>query len=67
MVNTALTFSMTTRGPFCDPRGFGRRQPLVGAAVAAPAPAPAPALSDDLKLFATTYVAGFAFVLMFLA
>ena len=63
MVNTALTFSMTTRGPFCDPRGFGRRQPFVGAAVAAPAPA----LRDDLKLFATTYVAGFAFVLMFLA
>ena len=63
MVNTALTLSMTTRRSAFDPRGFGRRQPFVGAAVAAPAPV----LSDDLKLFATTYVAGFAFVLMFLA
>ena len=65
MVNTALTVSMTTRRPAFDPRGFGRRQPFVGAAVAAPAPAPA--LSDDLKLFATTYVAGFAFVFLYLS
>ena len=62
MVNTALTYSMTTRRPAFDPRGFGRRQPFVGAAVAAPTPA----LGDDLKLFATTYVAGFAFVFLFL-
>ena len=62
MVNTALTFSMTTRRPPFDPRSFGRRQPFIGAAVAAPAPA----LSDDLKLFAMTYVAGFLAVTFFL-
>ena len=63
MVNTALTFSMTTRRPPFDPRSFGRRRPFAGAAVAAPTPA----LSDELKLFAMTYVAGFAFVFLYLA
>ena len=40
-----------------DPRRFGRRS--VAVAVAAPA---RPALSDDLKLFAVTFAAGFLFV-----
>ena len=63
MVKTALTMSMTTRRLPFDPRSFGRREPFRAEA----ATAPAPAISDDLKLFATTYVAGFAFVLLFLA
>ena len=63
MVKTALTISMTTRHlPFAQ-RSFGRRQPFLADA----AMAPAPAITDDLKLFATTYVAGFAFVLLYLA
>lgn len=40
-----------------DPRRFGRR----AVAIAATMPAQ-PALSDDLKLFALTFVAGFLFV-----
>ena len=42
-----------------DPRRFGRG-PARFAAVAAPLPAPA--LSDDVKLFAATFTAGFLFV-----
>ena len=46
-----------------DPRRFGRRRPFASeAAVVA-----APAVSDDLKLFAATYAAGFLFVSIFLA
>ncbi len=62
MVNAALTFSMTTRRPPFDPRSFGRRSPFLGEAMAAPAAA----ASDDWRLFAMTYVAGFAFVSIFL-
>ena len=54
--------SMTTRRLPFDPRSFGRRQPFLADA----ATAPAPAISEDLKLFATTYIAGFAFVLSLL-
>jgi len=46
-----------------DPRHFGRRQPFLTEAVALPAPA----LSDDLKLFVLTYLAGFLIVSIFLA
>jgi hypothetical protein len=64
MVKTALTISMTAqRSPF-DPRSFGRRRPFVGAVTAT---ATAPAISDDLKLFALTYLAGFAVVFAYLA
>lgn len=50
------------RSPF-DPRSFGRRRPFVGQAIAAPAPA----VNEDVKLFAMTYIAGFAFVFLYLA
>jgi hypothetical protein len=63
MVKTALTISMTTRRAPFDPRSFGRREPFATAAVAAPAPL----VSDDLKLFLLTYVAGFVFVSLYLA
>jgi hypothetical protein len=63
MVNTALTSSMTTRRAPSDPRSFGRREPFAATALAAPAPL----LSDDLKLFLLTYVAGFVFVSLYLA
>ena len=53
---------MTTRRQPFDPRSFGRRQPFLAAAM----PAPAPAISDDLKLFLMTYVAGFVFVSLYL-
>jgi hypothetical protein len=65
MVNAALTFSMTTRRPPFDPRSFGRRSPFLGEAMAAPVPALS--TNDDWRLFATTYIAGFAFVSLFLA
>ena len=43
-----------------DPKRFGRGRALV---LAAPAPRPVlGALSDDLKLFATTFAIGFVFV-----
>ena len=54
---------MTTSRLQFQPRSFGRRRPFVDGAVAAPAPA----ISDDLKLFAATYAAGFLFVTLFLA
>ena len=63
MVKTALTMSMTTRRLPFDPRSFGRREPFRTEAVGAPVPA----ISENLKVFATTYAAGFAFVLLFLA
>lgn len=49
-----------------DPKRFGRGRALV---LAAPAPARPllPALSDDVKLFATTFLAGFVFVSVLLA
>ena len=47
--------SKQTHAP--DPRSFGRR----AIAVAAAAPVQ-PALSDDFKLFAMTFAAGFLFV-----
>ena len=46
-----------------DPRRFGRRQPFVGEAVAVRAPG----ISEDGKLFLTTFAAGFLFVTLFLA
>jgi len=53
---------MTTRRlPFAQ-RSFGRGRPFLAEA----ATAPAPAISDDLKLFATTYAAGFLFVWLYL-
>lgn len=63
MVKTALTISMTTKRLPFQPRTFGRRPPFMGDAVASPAPV----LSDDLRLFAATYCAGFVFVSLFLA
>ena len=54
---------MTTRPLPARGASFGRRQPFTGEAAAMPAPA----LSDDLKLFAGTFVAGFLFVTVFLA
>ena len=54
---------MTTRHLNFEPRSFGRRRPFEDGAVAAPAPA----LSEDLKLFVLTYLAGFMFVSIFLA
>ena len=62
MVKTALTISMTTRRLHFDPRSFGRRQPFLADA----AVVPAPAISDELKLFLTTYGAGFLFVWLYL-
>ncbi|MES2119272.1 MAG: hypothetical protein V4513_01680 [Pseudomonadota bacterium] len=48
-----------------DPKRFGRGRALV---LAAPAPpASLGGLSDDLRLFATTFLAGFIFVSVFLA
>ena len=54
---------MTTPGLPVRARPFGRRQPFSGEAAAMPAPA----LSDDLKLFTGTFIAGFLFVSVFLA
>jgi hypothetical protein len=54
---------MTTRHLPIQPRAFGRRRSFVDGAVAAPAPA----ISEDVKLFAATYAAGFLFVTLFLA
>ena len=45
-----------------DPRSFGRGIPRGPEAVAS-----ASGLSDDFKLFATTFLAGFVFVSVFLA
>lgn len=66
MVKTALTISMNV---WSQPqpqrrRSFGRRRPFAAQAIAAPAPT---MLGDNLKLFATTYAAGFLFVTLFLA
>ena len=47
-----------------DPRRFGRGRKLVNTAPAAPL---FPAISADVKLFATTFLAGFVFVSVFLA
>ena len=54
---------MTTTHLHLNPRSFGRRQPFLSEAVAAPTPA----IGDDLKLFALTYFAGFLFVSLYLA
>ena len=54
---------MTTRRLDFAPSAFGRRQPFVMEA----AVAPSPRVSDDLKLFALTYCAGFLFVSLFIA
>ena len=64
MVKAALTFSMTPQRLYLAQRSFGRRRPFLGAAAA---PAPAPLISDDLKLFAMTYIAGFVFVSLYLS
>ena len=62
MVKTALTLSMTARRLQSEPRNFGRRQPFLGDDETCASPA----ISDDLKLFATTYAAGFMLVSLFL-
>ena len=54
---------MITRRLAFEPLAFGRREPFLTEGAAAPAAR----LSDDLKLFALTYVAGFVFVSIFLA
>jgi hypothetical protein len=54
---------MSTRRLDSGPLAFGRRQPFLAEVAAAPAPG----MSDDLKLFALTYCAGFVFVTLFLA
>ena len=53
---------MTARRLHFEPRSFGRRQ-LFLAGDAVPA---SPALSEDLKLFATNYIAGFLLVCLYL-
>jgi hypothetical protein len=63
MVKTSLTLSMNDLRLHPDPRRFGRRQPFAGEAVAVRAAG----MSDDLKLFALTYAAGFLFVSLFIA
>jgi hypothetical protein len=45
-----------------DPRRFGRGRVREAAAVAV-----RPAISDDIKLFGTTFAAGFVFVSLLLA
>ena len=62
MVKTALTISMTSPHSQFAQRSFGRGRPFLAEA----APAAAAPISDDVKLFATTYVAGFLFVWMYL-
>jgi hypothetical protein len=62
MVKTALTLPMNVRHLQFEPRNFGRRQPFL----ADDAACAAPAISDDVKLFATTYAAGFMLVSLFL-
>lgn len=47
-------------------RAFGRG-PVRVLAAAAPAPAPLFTIGDDVKLFASTFAAGFLFVSVFLA
>ena len=47
-----------------DPRRFGRGRRLVDALPVRPLP---PIFSADVKLFATTFFAGFLFVSVFLA
>ena len=54
---------MITRRLDSGPLAFGRRPPFLREAVAAPAPG----VSDDFKLFALTYCAGFVFVSLFIA
>lgn len=54
--------------PLAPPGGFGRG-PVRQLAAAAPATPPSAALglADDVKLFASTFAAGFLFVTVFLA
>ena len=47
-----------------DPRLFGRGRSFILSLSQAPA---RPILSDDLKLFATTFLGGFLFVAIFVA
>jgi hypothetical protein len=54
---------MTTQRLQLDPRSFGRRRPFAMQAAAVASTG----IGDDLKLFATTYCAGFFFVLLYLA
>ena len=50
--------------PLTAARSFGRGPVRV---LAAPAPAPSMTLSNDMKLFASTFAAGFLFVSVFFA
>ncbi|MEO6433326.1 MAG: hypothetical protein ABIO29_05040 [Sphingomicrobium sp.] len=52
--------------PFVPARAFGRG-PVRVLAAAAPAPSQALTLPNDVKLFASTFAAGFLFVTVFLA
>ena len=52
---------MDSRTAFIHPLHFGKRE-----ARALPSPIPAHAFSDDVKLFATTFAAGFLFVSLYL-
>lgn len=54
---------MTIRPLPLQSRSFGRRRPFLGEVAAAPAPS----LSDDLKLFALNFLAGFVFLTVYLA
>jgi hypothetical protein len=47
-----------------DPRRFGRRPAYL---VAEAPQAPAPVLNDEVRLFATTFAAGFLFVSLMVA
>jgi len=52
----------TVRPAIMDPRRFGR-----GIQRELPTTAPASGLSDDFRLFATTFLAGFLFISILLA
>ena len=54
----------TRRAQSVAVRRFGRRQPFV---LAAPMPAATVSLSDDVKLFASTFFGGLLFMTIYLA
>jgi hypothetical protein len=58
----ALSRTSPGRAARVDPRVFGRGRILVVSM-----PAMAPSISADLKLFATTFLAGFVFVSVLIA
>ena len=54
---------LSARRPRSDPRRFGRAVPFQLAAAAQPRPS----ISPELKLFASTFIAGFVFVSVLIA